>query len=432
MKKSFKYIILALVVIIPLAYFAYRVEGEIKPYYSGDAVYANGKLIFGSMNNDGILELFSYSNNAIQRGGVIMASSALLPLGIEKKIYDFALVSEGGNVFAYTAEGKKMSKYNVTNIVTPVFVKQVVDNTGDWFVGIKKYDGHLMTTGLKEVKLWNYFLQNIDNFKINNELSYNINISNNGDYIFNINSSAVHIFDTVSRTYVASPKIKIAGNNYRKTFFDIAENKIFVADDEKLNAIGANGSVLATYKHISSDAYDVDGIQGDDYVYMTNGLGVTKVKKSNMEQVGWVYTTNINKQKGGWAQGLNVVKTDSGEKLVVFNNSNILIMDSNLKVLGSLGAPDESAVAFIDEPLSLRLDQTDVAVNSPLLVSGAGFAYNEELEIKMLGTTFPAKADKDGRFKTTITVPTSFPKKTDIKVDGKASKLTYSIAVNVR
>jgi hypothetical protein len=50
----------------------------------------------------------------------------------------------------------------------------------------------------------------------------------------------------------------------------------------------------------------------------------------------------------------------------------------------------------------------------------------------MLGTTFPAKADKDGRFKTTITVPTSFPKKTDIKVDGKASKLTYSIAVNVR
>lgn len=433
MKKTTKYLVLsASIFVISVVYIAFSAEGQIKPYYSGDAVYANGKVIFGSMNNDGVLELFSFRNNAIQRGAVIKSSAALLPRTATKRIYDFALTNEGGKPFVYTAEGKKMSKYDISDINAPVFVKQVVENNRDWYIGIKKYDGRIMTIGTKETKLWNYDLQNIDGFKILNNRSYNVSASDDGDYIFNISTSSVNIFDTAVRNYSASPKLKITDNHFRKSYYDVNLKKLFVADDEKLIQVATNGTVTDTYKHISSSGYDVDAVQNSAHVYMTDGLGVIKLNKSNLDQVKWAYTTNANGKKGGWAMGLNVVATNDGEKLVVFNNSNIIVMDSNLKVLGSVDAIEESDVAFIDEPLSLRLDKTDVLVNMPVLVSGTGFAYNEEITVTILGKSFLTRADKDGRFKTNITVPGSLPVKTDIKAVGKASKLTYSTSINVR
>jgi len=432
MKKTIKYLVLsASIFVISVVYIAFKAEGQIKPYYSGDAVYASGKLIFGSMNNDGVLELFSFSNNAIQRGAVIKSSDSFLPASAKKRIYDFALTNEGGKAFVYTAEGKKLSKYDISNIDSPVFLKQVVENN-NWYIGIKNYDGRLMTIGTKETKLWNYNLQNIDGFKILNSRSYNVGISEDGDYIFNIGSTSVNIFDVAVRNYTANPKLKITDNHFRKSYFDDHLNKLFVVDDEKLSQIGLNGAVTDTYKHISSSGYDVDAVQSSSNLYMTDGLGVVKLNKSNLEQIKFVYTTNANGKKGGWAMGLNVVATDNGEKLVVFNNSNIIVMDSNLKVLGSVDAIEGSNVAFIEEPLSLKLDKTDVVPTMPVLVSGTGFAYNEEITITLLGKSFTAKADKDGRFKSTITVPGSLPKRTDVKAVGKASKLTYSTTINIR
>lgn len=433
MKKVTKYLVLsASIFAISVVYIAYRAEGQIKPYYSGDAVYANGKVIFGSMNNDGVLELFSFSNNAIQRGAVIKSSAAFLPRTATKRIYDFALTNEGGKAFVYTAEGKKMSKYDISNINAPVFVKQVVENRGDWYVGIKKYDGRLMTIGTKETKLWNYNLQNVDGFKISNNRSYNVGISNDGDYIFNIGTTSVNIFDTVARNYTASSRLKITDNHFRKSYYDVHLNKFFVMDDEKLSQFTTNGIVTDTYKHISNNGYDVDGVQNSNYIYASDGLGVIKLNKSNLNQVKWAYTTNANGKKGGWAMGLNVVDTGNGEKLVVFNNSNIIVMDSNLKVLGSVDAIEESDVAFIEEPLTLRLDQTDAVPNSPVLVTGTGFAYNEDVTITILSGSFLVKADANGRFRTTITIPASLPVRADVKATGKASKLTYSTTINVR
>jgi hypothetical protein len=165
---------------------------------------------------------------------------------------------------------------------------------------------------------------------------------------------------------------------------------------------------------------------------MTDGLGVVKLNKSNLNQVKWVYTTNANGKKGGWAMGLNVVAANDGEKLVVFNNNNIIIMDSNLKVLGSVDAIEESDVAFIDEPLTLKLDKNYATPNSSVLVTGTGFAYNESVTITLLSGSFLTKADANGRFRTTITVPASLPTRTDVKAVGNASKLTYSTTINVR
>lgn len=433
MKKSTKYLILSVsIFVISIVYVAYRAEGEIKPYYSGDAVYVNGKVIFGSMNNDGVLELFQFSNNAIQRGAVIKSSDSLLPKTAKKRVYDFALINDGGKAYVYTAEGKKMSKYDISNINTPVFIKQVVENSGDWYIGLRKYDGRLATIGTKEMKLWNYDLQNIDSFKILNNKSYNIGISDDGKNIFNIGTTSVNIFDTVARRYTTNPGMKIADNHFRKSYFDVSTRKLYVVDDEKLNAFTLNGDLADSYKHISSNGYDVDAVQGGSYLYMTDGLGVVKLNKFTLDQVKWSYTTNANGKKGGWAMGLNVVGTDSGDKLVVFNNSNIIVMDSNLKVLGSVDAIDESNVAFIEEPLSLRLDRTSGVAATPVLVSGTGYSYNEDLIITFANKTVVTKTDANGRFRISIDIPSVLPTRTDIKVVGKASGLSYSTAFEIR
>lgn len=433
MKKTTKYaFLLTIIFAISIVYVAFGVEGKIKPYYSGDAVYANGKLIFGSMNNDGVLELFSYSGNNIQRGAVIKASDALLPFSAKKRIYDFALTNEGGKAFVYTVEGKKMSKYSISDINNPVFVNQVLENNKDWYIGLKKYDSRLMTIGTKEVKLWNYSLQNIDNFKILNKDSYNVGISNDGNYIFNIGTTSVNFFDTVKRAYTYSPEVEIKDSHYRKSFYDVKSGKMFMIDDERVNKFSTNGSLTASFKHISDKGYDVDATQGSAYVYASDGLGIVKLNKSNLKAVKWAYTTKS--KKGGWAMGLNVVATDGGEKLVVFNNDNILVMDSNLKVLGSVDAADSANVEFIDEPLSLKADRTAGLTGTPVYLTGTGFSYKEDLKITFVDSVFTAKADENGRFKTTITVPSKLPLRdsTDIKVTGVASKLTYSIGFNIQ
>ena len=214
MKKGI--IIFVAIFVTSLMYVAFGAHGEIKPYYSGDAVYSNGQLVFGSMNNDGVLELFAYVNNAVVRGAVIKPTSNFLPVTATPRIYDFALVDEGGKTFAYTAEGKKLVKYNITNISSPVFVDQVLENNGDWYVGMEKYDARFATIGTKELKLWNYSLQNIDSFKILNDKSYNVGVGNDGAYIFNIGTSSVNIFDTMVRNYAYSAAIKTHDSHYRK------------------------------------------------------------------------------------------------------------------------------------------------------------------------------------------------------------------------
>jgi hypothetical protein len=77
------------------------------------------------------------------------------------------------------------------------------------------------------------------------------------------------------------------------------------------------------------------------------------------------------------------------------------------------------------------VDRNRASVNSMISLAGTGFASGEQLNITFAKSSFVAEADEAGRFTKIITVPNVNKQRTDIKVTGEISKLTYSIAFDI-
>ena len=101
-----------------------------------------------------------------------------------------------------------------------------------------------------------------------------------------------------------------------------------------------------------------------------------------MKLIDYAWTGNLGGQ-AGWAMGLKVVY-NSGDKIVIFNNSNILILDDKLDKVASV-ASTETADDYPLENLYLRLDKPQATVNSDILLTGGGFLPQESLSISFAG-----------------------------------------------
>jgi len=84
------------------------------------------------------------------------------------------------------------------------------------------------------------------------------------------------------------------------------------------------------------------------------------------------------------------------------------------------------------EALALSVDKSSAAPLSAVSLRGQGYFPNEDLSISFADRPYSARADKFGRFTTIVYVPTIDQSKTDIKVTGKRSNLTYSISFGVQ
>ena len=144
-------------------------------------------------------------------------------------------------------------------------------------------------------------------------------------------------------------------------------------------------------------------IIGGGYVYFSDGIGIVKIRKSDMAPVDWAYTTELG-AGSGWAMGLRVVENTQGQEIViVFNGSSLLVFDSDLNLIDSYNAGE--AIMPAPEPLFLSVDKNRAAPNSLLSLRGNGFGANEEIKIKFAGNNYIAQTDQTGFFKTIITVP---------------------------
>jgi hypothetical protein len=134
----------------------------------------------------------------------------------------------------------------------------------------------------------------------------------------------------------------------------------------------------------------------------------------------------------GWAMGLKVVNTDSGDVLVVFNGSNIILLDKNLNKIDSIKAKSDSAAIYAKENLFLNLNRSWSLVNNPITVSGGGFWANEPLRISLGSNNFSAQTGSNGRFSKEINTPDLKTGYHDIKVTGENSNFTYSISLQIK
>ncbi|HOZ53433.1 MAG TPA: hypothetical protein PK142_02020, partial [bacterium] len=306
-----------------------------------------------------------------------------------------------------------------------------------------------------EVKVYNKDLETIDSYELTNEIPYNISSGGNQNLIFSLSedNNEIKIFDKTQRKVTGNLQINFyGGNNNRSIYYDAYDDNIYFSDDRSVKKVGLDGSLKGTFEHLGYPGYDVSST-GNEYLYFANGLGVVKLRKSDMSVINSRRTVDITVDEG-WAMGLKAVAMSGGEKIVVFNNSSVLVMDNNLEVLGYSVAGQDDKV-YAKENLFLNLNSAVVDSGTQVQVSGGGFLPSEQLTIDFYNQKYLVEADLEGRFSKVLNAPElsnsnsrdrvvvqsendngmvvrSISEKTDIKVTGNDSNYTYSIGLEIK
>lgn len=419
--------VISVLVVYSAFFIASNVKSKNRAYYSGDVIVHNNQLIVGTTNM-GLLEVFVLEGDRLVQ--TIGMESFEARFGGWDPFYDLTFSHEDGILYVYLVDGRYLYKYDIDDLANPFLVDRVKDNSYDWLLGVKKFNGEIATVGTKGLKVWTPELGVVDTFKLDNPFQYNINFSSAGEFIFNVIKDRVDIYDTKTRLTRVSLPTTVREEHNRKTYADPEDGKIYLVDDRELVQFSYDGEILNTFKHISRLGYEVAGVAGSPFVYFSDGIGIVKIDKATFEPVLWSYTTRLG-EPGGWAMGLNVADAD-GEKVVVFNNTSILVFDDRLRLIDSIESFGEDFNPI--EPLSLSVDKYRAPTNAEISLRGAGFGLGEELLITFANDRYEAQADENGKFIRILTVPAISPTASrwvDITVVGKTSKRHYSTSFNI-
>lgn len=426
MKKLFAVIFLALVV----AAGVYTVQGgfsKTKSYYAGDAVYHDGQVLVLSTNT-GKLEIFRADKASLKR---ITATS---PIGSGFDTFNNAIFSqENGRLFIYATSGATLYKYDAGDPTQLGLLASTKDTSWDWFGRVERVDGRLVTIGSKAVKIWNNDLQVVDSYNVINTTNpYNVRLSVDGRFIFNLHDNVIEIFDRESRSNFRT--ITLSNHNEKgnkQLYYDNNAQMIYVIDDSAIKRFGLDGGLYKSLAHDSRFGYDVIKSSNAESLYISNGTSIAKISPFDFK-IKAAFENRAAKLNTSWAMGLVAVPTPSGDKVVVFNNDTIVLLDSNLKLESKALATDQVIDKEVPrEALALFVDKNKGLALSPVALSGQGYLANETLDIYFADSHYFATTDKSGRFSTTVYVPTITKSKTDIKVSGQRSLLSYSTSFTI-
>jgi len=394
-------------------------------YYSGDTIYHNNSLYITS-SNSGFLEVFKVSNNSLDKIDSVKANNERFNTKEDFNSSVFKVIN--GQLYVYGVSKYSLYRYKVnTNNIS--LDHKLKNNIWEWYNRVDVFGDYLVTISPKGVKEWNNDMQVVNAYDVFNDYSYNIDSATSKHYIFNQIGSKLKVYDKTSRSYISEITLNYKKDENRQVYFNSVTDKIYIIDDFYTKKYSLFGDLENSFRHLDHSGYDVKSI-GNEFIYFSNGMGVVKLNASDMSLVNSKVTTYIS-EPGGWAMGLEVVSTSSGEKIVLFNNSNITVLDHNLNKVASIKAGTNDKPEIV-ESLFLRLDRPSAASNAKVQLSGGGFSANEKLEIDFKKNKHSVITNNLGRFEIILTVPeVSKTEKTDIRVEGAESGLHYSISFNI-
>lgn len=425
MKKSLIIFLIGLVVATSLFFLTKPGQSANKSYYSGDAFSFDDEL-YVATTNTGSLEVFRLE------GQELMLLSKIRPYNSRfnnyGSFYDAKLVSENSRLYVYAVSEYTIYKYEVIGR-SLTLVKQDQNTYWEWYNRIDKFGDRLITVSAKGIKVWNSDLQVVDSYDFQNA-SAPYNLSGDNRYFLSIDNEnqKLDIYDRESRRIIKSLALNLKYDKGNRRAALDNSGAIYVVDDYYAKKYSASGKLLGSFRHLDYQGFDIAISGHSDNVYFSNGVGVVKLGE-DMSLQDHVWTGNLG-GKSGWAMGLESVYA-AGEKVVVFNNTNILVLDSNLNKVASVAANETADNDYPLEDLFLRIDKNSAAENSSVAVSGGGFQPNEKLEITLTNSRFAAQADYRGRFSAVIKVPKAKTGAYDIKVSGAESARHYSISFRI-
>lgn len=418
---------LSVAIIAAVLVYAHFGHSQVRSYYSGDAVNFNNRLYVASTNS-GSLEVFRLEDDSLRRLVSIQTYDARF--GKYNDFYDVKLNPENGHLYVYAISGFTFYKYELVNDNRLTLVGSRENTYWEWYNRVDKFGDDIVTISEKGVKVWNTDIMDVvDSLPVANAAApYNVR-SFNGRHILNVEGNYLGIYDRETRAAASPVALNYKTNPGNRAAYQDDNQNIYVMDDYYAKKFSADGVLLGSYRHLDYSGYDMAASGHTDYVYFSNGLGVVKLDKQSMKPTASRETTGLGGPRG-WAMGLKVAYV-GGDKVVVFNNSNILVLDDKLAKLASYEATEEAAPTP-QENLYLNLDHYLGAPNATVALSGGGFFPREELTIDFAGTKTHATADGRGRFSQVITVPNAKASRVDIRVSGDSSQLHYSIAFDIQ
>jgi len=423
-KKNFFWFVALFLLVSGLGVFFFAQPGQsrIRAYSHGKAAYYNGQVVIVTTNMS-YAEFFVLENGYLRRTAVIQPQPDRWSR--ELNFFDADFNVENGRLYAYTAEGRYFSKYDVSNPDNPILVKSVKDNSWDWFTGVEIFGRYVATVSNKWTKIYNYDLMVIDAYEVKSPHPDNVKFSPNGDQIFQIADGQLKIYNRRDRQVTAARDFLLEDYQKNAIYNDSLNGALYLVDNEGLKKLSLDGRIDKIFYHTSNLGYDAAGTAGSPYVYFSDGIGVVKMNKNTMEPVAWEYTTTAPLDNG-WAAGLEAVMTDQGEIIVLFNSSCLAVYDGNLRLLDYFASSEEDLRPA--EGLFLKTDKNRSAAGGQIFLRGGGFGIREPLTIKFESSITKIYSDEQGRFNEIITVPVvEKPLATEIKVSGADSRLHYSL-----
>lgn len=398
-------------------------ETKNKPYYSGDAISYSGKVYVGSTNS-GYLEVYRLDEQKLNLISKIKNQDSRF--GDQKDFFDLKFSIEDNNLFVYTVSEYTLYKFQIKGNDLDLVAKNK-NSYWEWYNRVDKFGSNIVTISAQGVKIWNNDLQVINAYNLKDqETPYNLR-ANNNKYINIVEGDYLKIYDRDKRDFISQIAVNFWQKpNNHKTYQDENLNT-YIVDDYYAKKFSLEGKLLASFRHQDYEGFDISS-SGNDYVYFSNGMGVVKLLAKDLSLNDYSYTHKLGGQ-GGWAMGLSVLNNKGSDVVVVFNNTNILVLDNKLDKLASVMS-NEKEDPYPQENLFLNLNNNSALAGSTISLNGGGFLPEENLKINFAGNLSEAKADNRGRFNTELKVP---EKKSyvDIKVDGLSSGLSYSISFNI-
>jgi len=445
-----KKVLLALLVVIVVAgTTALPAKTKVRAYYSGDSIVYKDVVVAGSTNSES-LQIFKLDGQELVKFVDIKPFNARF--NTYDSFFDLKFNSENGRLYVYAISGYSLYKYDITDLNSATLVKVSTNSYWEWYNRVDKFGQDIVTVSARGIKVFNRNMDVIDSYDVTNDIPYNIRFSNSDRYIFNINKDQISIFDKQARKVTKNINVDYrSASGNRSLYFDAYDEMVYVVDDYSAKKFDLNGALKATFDHSGNPGYDVAS-SGNEELFFSNGLGVVKVAKDGMKLLASQVTGGIAGPEG-WAMGLKVVANSTGDKVVVFNNSSILVLNDKLAKLAYSRAGEDQR-PDVKENLYLRLNTISASTNSVINLTGGGYYPNEKLLITLRNTQVSTHADENGRFKQMLVVPAvsdqafnnapevtiasqgtttvmTARERTDIKVVGEQSKFNYSISLEV-
>ncbi len=399
---------------------------NLKSYYSGDAIVFANNIYVGSADT-GSLEVFRLDDDNLTLLEKIKPYNPRF--NRYEDFYDLTFSVERNQLFVYAVSHYTIYKYQVVGNSLHL-VNESKNTYWEWYNRINRFDGRIVTVSAKGVKYFNFDLQVIDSYDFTNSKSpYNINAGIDR-FILSVDeeTSSLLAYDRETRKTVSDIPLNFKYEKGNRKAYQDSFGHLYVVDDYYAKKFDLNGNLLGHFKHIGHQGFDITSSGHNHNVYFSNGVGVVQLDQ-NMNLSNYRFTTHLGGQSG-WAMGLKVLHLN-GDKLVIFNNTNILVLDENLEKIASVEATETDDRVYPLENLFLNLDKTRAYINSEVLVSGGGFRPDEDLIITIAKEKTNSKANFRGRFSEVITIPEMKAGRHDIKVEGKDSGLHYSISITI-